>query len=136
VKVRFLGSGDAFGSGGRFQPLELASISLTPFEVVHPSGAPPFALRITGDGKVVAYSGDTEWTESLIDAARRADLFIAEALFFDKAVKYHLNLATLLGHRARLECRRLIVTHMSEDMLRRCATLEVETAEDGKVVVV
>jgi hypothetical protein len=51
-------------------------------------------------------------------------------------VKYHLNLATLLGHRAELECRRLIVTHMGEDMLRRRDTLEVETAEDGKVVVV
>jgi hypothetical protein len=31
-------------------------------------------------------------------------------------------------------CRRLIVTHMNEDMLRRRDTLEVETAEDGKVV--
>ncbi len=116
--------------------LKLASISVTPFGVVHASGAPPFALRIACDGKIVAYSGDTEWTDSLIDAARGADLFIAEALFFDKAVKYHLNLATLLGHRAELECRRLIVTHMGEDMLRRRDTLEVETAEDGKVVVV
>ena len=116
--------------------LGLASISVTPFGVVHASGAPPFALRIACDGKIVTYSGDTEWTDSLIDAARGADLFIAEALFFDKAVKYHLNLATLLGHRAELECRRLIVTHMGEDMLRRRDTLEVETAEDGKVVVV
>ena len=116
--------------------LELASISVTPFGVVHASGAPPFALRIACDGKIVAYSGDTEWTDSLIDAARGADLFIAEALFFDKAVKYHLDLATLLGHRSELECRRLIVTHMSEDMLRRRDALEVETAEDGKVVVV
>jgi len=59
-----------------------------------------------------------------------------EALFSTtKAVKYHLNLATLLGTVPELECRRLIVTHMGEDMLAP-DTLEVETAEDGKVVVV
>jgi ribonuclease BN (tRNA processing enzyme) len=114
--------------------LPLGSISVTPFGVVHASGAPPFALRVAGDGKVVAYSGDTEWTDSLIAAARGADLFIAEAYFFDKIVKFHLDLATLLRHRASLDCRRLIVTHMSEDMLRRRDALEVETAEDGKVV--
>jgi ribonuclease BN (tRNA processing enzyme) len=117
-------------------PLSLGSVSVTPFGVVHASGAPPFALRVAGDEKIVAYSGDTEWTDSLIDAARGADLFIAEAYFFDKAVKFHLDLATLLRHRARLECRRLIVTHMNEDMLRRRDALDVETAEDGKVVVV
>jgi ribonuclease BN (tRNA processing enzyme) len=116
--------------------LPVGSVSVTPFGVVHASGAPPFALRVAGDGKTVAYSGDTEWTESLIDAARGADLFIAEAYFFDRAVKFHLDLATLLRHRARLDCRRLIVTHMSEDMLRRRDALEVETAEDGKLVVV
>src|SRR5262245_24444046 len=114
--------------------LPLDSISVTPFGVVHASGAPPFALRIAGDGKIVTYSGDTEWTDSLIAAARGADLFIAEAYFFDKAVKFHLDLATLLRHRGELDCRRLIVTHMNEDMLRRRAALDVETAEDGKVV--
>jgi ribonuclease BN (tRNA processing enzyme) len=116
--------------------LPVGSVSVTPFGVVHASGAPPFALRVAGGGKTVAYSGDTEWTDSLIDAARDADLFIAEAYFFDKAVKFHLDLATLLRHRARLDCRRLIVTHMNEDMLRRRDALEVETAEDGKLVVV
>jgi ribonuclease BN (tRNA processing enzyme) len=115
--------------------LEIASVSVTPFGVVHASGAPPFALRTVADGKTVTYSGDTEWTHSLIDAARGADLFIAEAYFFDRAVKFHLDLLTLLKHRAELDCRRLIVTHMSEDMLRRRDSLEVETAEDGKVVV-
>jgi ribonuclease BN (tRNA processing enzyme) len=115
--------------------LEIASVSVTPFGVVHASGAPPFALRTVADGKTVTYSGDTEWTPSLVDAARGADLFIAEAYFFDRAVKFHLDLLTLLKHRAELDCRRLIVTHMSEDMLRRRDSLEVETAEDGKVVV-
>ena len=40
-------------------PQELGGVSMTPFEVVHASGAPPYALRIVCDGKVVAYSGDS-----------------------------------------------------------------------------
>jgi len=116
--------------------VDLGAVSVTAFEVSHASGAPPFALRVAGEGKVVTYSGDTEWTESLVDAARGADLFIAEALFYEKRVKYHLDLATLLQHRARLECRRLVLTHMGEDMLRRLHGLDVEAAEDGKQLIV
>jgi ribonuclease BN (tRNA processing enzyme) len=116
--------------------VDVGPVHVTGFEVSHASGAPPFALRIAGEGKVVAYSGDTEWTESLVDAARGADLFIAEALFYDKRVRYHLDLATLLAHRARLECRRLILTHMGEDVLARLDGLAVEAAEDGKQLLV
>src|SRR5262245_31734493 len=116
--------------------IELGPVSVTGFEVSHASGAPPFALRVAGEGKVVTYSGDTEWTESLLDAARGADLLIAEALFYDKRVRYHLDLTTLLQHRARLECRRLVLTHMGEDMLRRLPGLGIEAAEDGKELVV
>lgn len=111
--------------------LAVGGVAVTPFEVVHASGAPPFALRIAYDGKIVTYSGDTEWTDALIDAARGADLFIAEAYFFEKAVKHHLNLATLRHHRARLDCRRLIVTHMSDDMLAHLPDVDVEAASDG-----
>ena len=116
------------------EAVEVGAVRVTGFGVVHASGAPPFALRVAAEGRVVAYSGDTEWTESLVDAARGADLFIAEALFYDKRVKYHLDLTTLLRERPRLDCRRLIVTHMGEDMLARLDSLDVEAAEDGKEV--
>jgi ribonuclease BN (tRNA processing enzyme) len=116
--------------------VEVGPVHVTGYEVSHASGAPPFALRITGEGKIVAYSGDTEWTESLVDAARGADLFIAEALSYDKRIRYHLDLATLLEHRSRLDCRRLILTHLGEDVLARLDGLAVEAAEDGKQLLV
>jgi len=117
-------------------PVDVGPAQVTAFEVSHASGAPPFAIRVAAGGKVVAYSGDTEWTESLVDAARGADLFIAEALFYDKRVKYHLDLATLMEHRPRLECRRLVLTHMGEDVLARLDELAIEAAEDGKQLLV
>ena len=116
--------------------IEVGPARVTGFAVVHASGATPFALRVVAEDRIVAYSGDTEWTESLVDAARGADLFIVEALFYDKRVKYHLDLMTLLQHRARLDCRRLVVTHMGEDMQARLEGLAVEAAEDGKELTV
>jgi ribonuclease BN (tRNA processing enzyme) len=109
-------------------------LAVTAYPVVHASGAPAFALRVTAGGKVIGYSGDTEWTESLVEAARGADVFICEAYFFEKRVKYHLDWRTVMEHRHRLDCRRLILTHMSEDMLRRLPLDGVECAEDGLTV--
>lgn len=109
-------------------------LTVTPYAVVHPSGAPAYALRVELEGKVVTYSGDTEWTDALIQAARGTDLFICEAYFFDKLVKYHLDYQTLLGHRADLGCERIVLTHMSEDMLRRAGGIAFERAEDGMTI--
>src|SRR5262249_41718552 len=95
------------------------------------SGAPAYALRVAWGGRVVAYSGDTEWTESLVDAADGADLFICEAYFFDKAVRYHLAYTALRANRARLRCRRLILTHPSADLLAHLAEVDEQVADDG-----
>ena len=81
--------------------------------------------------KVVAYSGDTEWTDALIEVARGADLFFCECCFFDKKLPNHLNYQTLVQNREQLECRRIVLTHMSDDMLSRTEGVEMERAEDG-----
>jgi len=113
----------------------IGSIEVTAYGVVHASGATPYALRIDCGTKVIAYSGDTEWTDALIQAAEGADLFICEAYFFEKKIKYHLDFQTLMEHRAELRCRRLILTHMNDDMLQRLGGVDIEWAEDGKSVV-
>ncbi|MEW6375724.1 MAG: MBL fold metallo-hydrolase [Thermodesulfobacteriota bacterium] len=113
----------------------IGPLIVTPYRVVHASGAPPYALRVACFSKVITYSGDTEWTETLIQAAQGADLFICEAYFFDRKIKYHLDYATLMAHRLELGCRRLIVTHMSDEMLTKLQHLEVEAAEDGRCIV-
>jgi phosphoribosyl 1,2-cyclic phosphodiesterase len=59
---------------------------------------------------------------------------IAEAYFFEKNVKYHLDFQTLMTHLDKLQPKRLIVTHMSKDMLARLDELACEWAEDGKLI--
>ena len=115
-------------------PCELGPATVTPFEVVHSSGAPPYALRVQYGGKVIAYSGDTEWTDSLLEAARGADLFVCECNFFEQQVAGHIDYRTLEQKRGQLECGRLVLTHMSDEVLGRLDELDVETAEDGLVI--
>lgn len=113
---------------------ELGPATVRALEVVHGSGAPAYALRVEYGGKLIAYSGDTEWTDALIAAADGADLLICECNYFDKQVPGHLNYRTLAANRAQLKCKRLVITHMSEDMLAHVDELEVEAAADGMVV--
>jgi ribonuclease BN (tRNA processing enzyme) len=114
----------------------VGGIEVTTWEVDHPSGAPPLALRLRVAGTVIAYTGDTAWTESLAAAADGADLLIAEAYYYDKAVPYHLRYADLAAHRASLTSRRIVLTHMSAEMLARAGAgqLAFETARDGLVI--
>lgn len=110
-------------------------VRATPFLVNHGNpGGPLFAYRLEADGKVIAYSGDTEWTDALIDAGNDADLFVAEAYFRDKKVPLHLDLASLEANLARIAPKRLILTHMSEEMLARRNEQPHACAEDGMVV--
>jgi len=100
----------------------------------HACGAPPFALRLECDGKSLAYTGDTEWVDALISAAREADLFIAEAYFWERKVKYHLDWVTLKSHLGEIRAKRVILTHMSGDMLSRPIEEGGGVASDGMVI--
>ena len=70
----------------------------------------------------------------LVSAARAADLFIAEAYTYEKVVKNHLSLATLEAHLSEIEPKRLVLTHMSDDMLGRLDTLAYTAASDGMAI--
>jgi ribonuclease BN (tRNA processing enzyme) len=117
------------------QSRSFGEINVTPYPVVHgESGGPFLAYRIEAEGRVIAYSADTEWAETLIPAARNADLFIAEAYYYDKIVKNHLSLKTLEAHLPAINAKRLVLTHMSDDMLGRRHELSYVTAADGMIV--
>ena len=111
-------------------------LQVTAFPVMHASGAPAHAYRVEIAGRTVAYSGDTEWCESLVEAAAGADVFIAEAYTFEREVKFHLPFAALQANRDRLACQRTVLTHMSADMLERRGEVGegYVCAEDGLVL--
>jgi ribonuclease BN (tRNA processing enzyme) len=115
-------------------PCQLGPAGIMPFEVRHGSGAPAYALRVQYGDRVIAYSGDTEWTDSLLDAASGADLLVCECNSFDKHVPGHLDYRTLVTKRPRLGCERIVITHMSEEMLAHLDDVDVQAAADGAVI--
>lgn len=117
------------------QPTAVGALKVTAFPVVHAEAAGPcVGYRIGIADKVLAYSGDTEWTESLVDIGRGADLFVCECYTFDRKVKSHTDFATLQQQLGRIAPKRLVLTHMSEDMLAHIGEVACETASDRMVV--
>jgi ribonuclease BN (tRNA processing enzyme) len=111
---------------------DVGEVKVLAFQAVHgpPDGA-YLAVRIETEGSSLAYTGDTEWTPQLIPAAQDVDLFIAEAYFRDKPVATHLSLNTLEEHLDQICPKRLVLTHMSDNMLGHADRAKFETAHDG-----
>src|SRR6185437_2194764 len=117
------------------QPQRFGEVDVTPYPVVHgESGGPFLGYRIEAEGRVIAYSADTEWTQTLLPLAHDADLIVAEAYTYDRIVKNHLSLSTLEAHLPEIAAKRLILTHMSDDMLERLGSLNHTAASDGMIV--
>ena len=115
-------------------PLTVGGVSVTPFEVKHPSGAPPYALRFAIDGKVLAFTGDTGWVETLCDVAQGADLFISECFQYDLNLPIHLDYLTIDANYQRLGAKRVLLTHMGEAMLSNVGKVDPARyliADDG-----
>ena len=113
----------------------LGALRVTPFHVVHNERAGPcLAYRIETENRIVAYSGDTEWTEALISVGHDADLFICECYVYDKPVPAHLSWVELERQLPRIGAKRVILTHMGEGMLAHLDRVPYETAADGMTV--
>jgi ribonuclease BN (tRNA processing enzyme) len=115
------------------EQVNVGSLRVRSFAAIHTAETKPHMLRIEVDSKIIAYSGDTEWTDDLIALAEGTDLLICESSTFALKVKNHLDYQTLLQHRNELRCGRLVLTHMSDEMLRQLP-VETETATDGLVI--
>jgi len=116
------------------RPRRLLDLQVTAQPARHTAETNPTSLRVEVGDKVIAYTGDTEWTEDVAAAARGADLFIAECYFYDKAIKWHLTYPAIAAHRTEVGAKRVILTHMSREMLAHTADVPEECAHDGLVV--
>jgi ribonuclease BN (tRNA processing enzyme) len=108
--------------------------AITPYVVSHPSGSEAFAFRLETDDLVIGYSGDTEWTDVLLEVARNADLFIVECYAYDGAAQNHINYRILRNNLSKLGSKRLLLTHLSREMLDRLSDVDLEVSEDGQLL--
>lgn len=101
------------------------------FPVVHVPETNPLALRLEAGGRVLAYSGDTEWTDELIEVADGADVFLCECSTLELDVPGHLSAKILAAKRDLLRCERVVLIHMGEDVISARPPERFELARDG-----
>lgn len=114
-------------------PVEAGGVRASAFTMRHPSGSPSQALRLALAGKVLTYTGDTEWVEAIVEAGRGADLMIAEGYTIERPVKFHLDWATLKRRLPEIAPKRLMLTHMSSETIAHSPDGYI-AVEDGMVV--
>jgi len=115
-------------------PHDFLGLKITTYPAIHTPQAVPTSIRVEVAGKVIAYTGDSAWTEHMPALARDSDVLIAECYFHTKAVPFHLNYPAIIEHRHELATRRLILTHMGPEMLAQSGNVPEECAHDGMVV--
>jgi ribonuclease BN (tRNA processing enzyme) len=106
-------------------------------EVLHPSGAPSTALRLSDGGATLAYSGDTEWTDALLPIADGVQLLIVECSGYAGRIPYHLTWEILAPRLPDLRAQRIMITHMNPTVLAHLDEIRaagVLVAADGDVI--
>lgn len=103
-------------------PVQVGPLTLEPYRVLHPVEA--YGVRVTGpstlrpgERAVLAYTGDTDACDGVVELARDADLLLSEAAFHegrDDGVERGIHLT---GRRAgevatAAGARRLVLTHL------------------------
>ncbi len=112
-------------------PVSLGGAEVSALPVKHVAESDPHGLRVKIDGKLIAYSGDARFSDELLAVAKGADLFICEATNFFKSDPAHLSYKELIANRAKIDCGRIILTHLGAESQAHAAEMELEVAHDG-----
>jgi ribonuclease BN (tRNA processing enzyme) len=109
-------------------------VALEAFAVPHVAELVCYGFRIGVAGRTIVYSGDTGWTDDFIARTSGADLFICECSTFETQLDIHVSYPDVARHASALGCRRLLLSHLGAEPLRRRAEITFEVAEDGMVI--
>ena len=101
------------------------------------------AYRIESGGRVLCYTGDTSWSDDLLEFFQKADLLISECSFEKSQERgKHLSIVEAARMAARAGVKRLVVTHFYFEVdeaslaveLRKEFSGDIAVAEDGLVL--
>ena len=117
----------------RGTPFETAGMEVMPVKVLH-YDLDAYGFRVSTNGSVLAYSGDSGPNEGLTELARDADLFVCEATLADGederegGPRGHLSAREAESAFAAAGAKRLLLTHRPAE---RALDGRFEQARDG-----
>jgi ribonuclease BN (tRNA processing enzyme) len=103
---------------GEREPFEAAGFSVTAFRVPHYT-LETYALRVEGDGRTLAYSGDSAPSDDLVAAAAGADVFLCEATLADSGEqgdRGHLSAPEAVDAFEASGAHRLVIIHRPDEL--------------------
>jgi ribonuclease BN (tRNA processing enzyme) len=124
----------------RFQTLvggenvDVGGVAIEPFAVPHQEREPSLGVKVSVDGKTIVYSGDSGWTEEFIRRTTDVDLFVCECCYWETEVHFHINYPQFERNRSRLGARRVLLSHLGSEVLRKLDQVKEECARDGMVI--
>lgn len=140
---QLLDSADTFAETCRFETaaagdeLELGPMNVKLFASNHP--VETLASRVSAAGRVIAYSGDSAPTPVLTEAARDADLFVADSTWLERQrplpVNVHMTGFEAGRQATEAGAERLLVTHVFPSNRPEDVAAEAARAYDGEVLV-
>lgn len=116
------------------QAVQVGPFTIEAVQVEHPVEA--YSMRVSADGSVLVYSGDTGPCRAFDEAAKGADLLLAEASFVhgkDNPVQLHMTGRECGEAATRAEVGRLVLTHIPAWYDRGTALDEARETYDGPV---
>jgi ribonuclease BN (tRNA processing enzyme) len=116
---------------------EVGPFRVTVFEMTH-IGVESLGFRIEADGAVLAYTGDSGPSPEVVELARDADVFLAEATYQDhmKLLPFHMSAAQAGEHATAANVGRLLLTHILPGADREVSRAEGAATFHGEVDVV
>lgn len=115
-------------------PVSFDAVHVDPFRVPHQEKEISLAFRVSLAGRTILYSGDTGWTEVLVEQSQGTDLFICECCSFETRMSMHLDYPRLAENHSRFGTKRMILTHLGREVQARRSEVIIEMATDGLTV--
>lgn len=102
--------------------------------VPHSENLECFALKIWIEDKCIAFSGDMEWSDKVMELCQGSDLFICECFSFDEKIQGHISYSEIKSNLESLNCNRIVLTHLGESMLNNLNNIDIHCLKEGEEI--
>jgi ribonuclease BN (tRNA processing enzyme) len=112
--------------------ISIGGMHMRAYRMQHSERFPCFGYRIEYHGQAVAFTGDTTWCDSIPAMSRGANLLLTECTDFDERTPVHLSYTQFQEHEAEIGAKRIVLTHVGDDLLKNRRKVRHHIARDGE----
>jgi ribonuclease BN (tRNA processing enzyme) len=113
-------------------PISIRGMRIHAYRMQHIDHEPCFGYRIEHRRKILAFTGDTTWCDSIPAMSQGADFLASECTDFDLRTPVHLSYTQLREHQSEITAKRIVLTHVGADLLKNRARVRYHIARDGE----